>query len=230
MRRSSASLEVDQLTELVDAPAGVGARQAVEPALQQEQLGSGLARVERGFLQRGADAQAHRAGLRRRRRSRRPTRGHSWARAACTACAQSSTCPRRWVRGIRRSRRLRRRGRRRSTAATPPNSRTTDSQRMAEVFMGSPLLEEIRPLAGARTHRGRGELLHRPRVAVGIGEVARTSPTETPARRRPRHRARRARRAPLRRRRPRAGALSPNRVRSRRCRDRTRSSTPSRVA
>ena len=55
--------EVDQLAQLVDPPLRVGARQAVEPALEQEELGTRLARVERRLLQRDADAEAHRVGL-----------------------------------------------------------------------------------------------------------------------------------------------------------------------
>ena len=66
--------DVDQLAELVDAAGRPrAAEQAVEPALQAQQLGAGLLGVERRLLQRDADAQAHLARARRRRRSRRPS-------------------------------------------------------------------------------------------------------------------------------------------------------------
>src|SRR5262249_32993039 len=54
--------QVDQRAELLDALARVAARQAVEPALQLQQLGAGLARVERRLLQRDTDAQPDRVG------------------------------------------------------------------------------------------------------------------------------------------------------------------------
>src|SRR4029077_18917585 len=63
------------------------------------------------------------------------------------------------------------------TAATPPNSRITDSHRIAELLIRSPLTcveTRDRP----RTHRSslRDDLLHRPRVAVGVGEVHEPAP------------------------------------------------------
>ena len=53
--------EVDELAQLGHAAAS-RAWQAVEPALQPQQLGAGLLGVERRLLQGGADAQPHLAG------------------------------------------------------------------------------------------------------------------------------------------------------------------------
>ena len=91
----------------------LGVAQAVEPALQPQQLGAGLLGVEGGVLQGDADAQPHLARARWRRRSRRRWPGRRWARAACRAPARWWTCRRRWGRGTRRSRRRGSRGRRR---------------------------------------------------------------------------------------------------------------------
>ena len=63
MRRSSESLEIDQLTQLRHAPAGGLARQPVQPSLELQQLRPRLPRVERHVLQRDTDAQPHRARL-----------------------------------------------------------------------------------------------------------------------------------------------------------------------
>ena len=49
--------DVDQLGQLGDAAVGVASGQAVEQPLQPQQLGAGLARIERRLLERDADAQ-----------------------------------------------------------------------------------------------------------------------------------------------------------------------------
>ncbi len=64
--------DVDEVGQLVEALLDLGLVEAVEAALQPEQLDAGLLRVEGGVLEGDADAQAHLVGLACRRRSRPP--------------------------------------------------------------------------------------------------------------------------------------------------------------
>ena len=64
MRRSSASPRSIELAELVEPLLDLACGQAVEPALQAQQLEPGLLRVEGGVLQRDADAEPHLAAAR----------------------------------------------------------------------------------------------------------------------------------------------------------------------
>src|SRR5207302_3623344 len=57
--------ELDELRELLDTLLHHARRQAVERALQTQQLRAGLVGIQGGVLQRGADAQTHRSRIRR---------------------------------------------------------------------------------------------------------------------------------------------------------------------
>ena len=63
--------DVDERAELLEPGGHVAAAEPVEAALEPEQLGAGLLRVEGGVLEGDADAQAHLVGLAWRRRTRR---------------------------------------------------------------------------------------------------------------------------------------------------------------
>ena len=55
--------EADALEQLVAAPRALGARDALQPALQAHVLAAGQHRVERDVLQRDADRGAHLGAL-----------------------------------------------------------------------------------------------------------------------------------------------------------------------
>ena len=63
MRRSAASVELDELEQLVGARRRLARREVEQPPLEDEQLAPGLPRVEPGLLQRDADPAAHGVGL-----------------------------------------------------------------------------------------------------------------------------------------------------------------------
>ena len=130
--------DVDEASEVGDAPVDLVRTQPVQPALQAEELATGLPLVERGLLQRDADAQPYLLGLsgdvvagdgRDVRRS---------GSAACTACARPSTCRRRSGRGSRRSRPSATSRSTPSTARLSPNVRTRPCARMAGASSSAP--------------------------------------------------------------------------------------------